>query len=686
MNIENKAVNALRIMSVNMIEKANSGHPGVCLGAAPIFYSIYKKANVVPSEPKFFNRDRVVFSAGHSSALIYSTLNLFGYNISINDLKQFRKLGSITSGHPEIDLTPGVDVSTGPLGQGIANAVGLAIAETNLSAKFNKENFNVVDHYTYCFCGDGCLMEGVALEAISLAGHLALNKLILLYDKNDITIEGKLDNANGEDIANKFRATNWNVLEVEDANNIDDICNAIDKAKESKDKPTIIIIKSHIGFGSELQDNAKVHGSPLNKEQIATLRANLGYDESDWVYPKEVLKHIKPIIESKNSYYKEYQKMYKDYSKEHPEEYKQLNYQLNNSFDFASICKDYLDNMQKEDKSTRELAGKILNYFKDKDLSLIGGAADVAPSTKIYFKDEDYYSKENRGARNIHYGVREHAMGAISNGIALHGGLKPFCSTFFTFENYMTPAIRMSALMDLPVSYYFTHDTIAVGEDGPTHQPIEQIATLRAMPNLTVFRPCGEAEVLAGIYLALTTKNPTSLVLSRQTIPQVNDDFYGALNGAYVIKHGNFYDKKVFFNNQFITKRCEEYDATVLCAGSEVHIVLKAAEILAPKGIVLRVVSMPSVDIFERTLDEMYKNYILGNNKVMAVEISSDSVWYRYVTNKKYLFNLEEFSKTGNEKELYEYYKFNPEKLAERMEKLFLKDSCKVVGSDEYKK
>lgn len=686
MSLEKNAVNALRIMSVNMIEKANSGHPGVCLGAAPIFYSLYKKANVVPSEPKFFNRDRIVCSAGHASAILYSTLNLFGYNISINDLKQFRKLGSITSGHPEEDLTPGVDVSTGPLGQGVANAVGLAIAETHLASKFNKPNYNIVDHYTYCFCGDGCLMEGVALEAISLAGHLALNKLILLYDKNDITIEGKLDNANNEDVVAKFKAVNWNVLEVEDANDIDAICNSIDKAKESKDKPTVIVIKSHIGFGSELQDNAKVHGSPLNREQIAFLRENLGYDESDWVYPKEVLKHMKAVVEDKNSAYKNYQKMYKEYSKEYPLEYKQLNYQLNNSFDFATMCRDYLEEMQKEDKSTRDLAGKIINYFKDKDLSLIGGSADLAPSTKVFFKDEEYFTKGNRSARNIHYGIREHAMGAISNGIALHGGLKPFCSTFFTFENYMTPAVRMSALMNLPVTYYFTHDTIAVGEDGPTHQPVEQIATLRAMPNLKVFRPCGEAEVLAGMYLALTTKNPTALILSRQKIEKTHDDFYGALNGAYVVKHGNYYDKKVFYNNQYITKRCEEYDATVLCSGSEVLLALKIAELLAEKGITLRVVSMPCVEVFEESLDDMYKNYILGNNKVMAIELSSDSIWYKYVTNRNYVFNLNDFGKTGSENDLYDHFGFSVEKLAEKIEKMFVKESSKVVGSDEYKK
>ena len=686
MEIENKTVNAMRVMAVNMVENANSGHPGVCLGAAPIFYSIYKEAKVVPTEPNFFNRDRIVFSAGHSSALVYTTLNLFGYNVSIDDLKNFRKLGSITSGHPESDLTPGVDVSTGPLGQGIANAVGFAIAEAHLASKFNKPNYDVVDHYTYCFCGDGCLMEGVAVEAISLAGHLGLNKLVLLYDKNDITIEGKLNNTNSEDTKAKFIAMNWNVLEVEDANNLKAISNSIKTAKQSKDKPTLIIIKSHIGFGSELQDNAKVHGSPLNKEQIAVLKANLGYDEPDWVFPKDVLKSVNTIVETKNNEYKDYQKLYKEYSKEYPEEYKTLNNQINNNFDFDSFSREYVENLQKEDKSTRELGGKILNYFKDKDSSLIGGSADVAPSTKIYFTDEEYFSKDNRKARNIHFGIREHAMGAISNGIALHGGLKPFCSTFFTFENYMTPAIRMSALMDLPVTYYFTHDTIAVGEDGPTHQPVEQIATLRAMPNLIVFRPCGEAETLAAIHLSLTLKKPMAIILSRQKIEKTNDDFYGALNGAYVIKHGNFYDKKVFFNNQYIDKRCEEYHATVLCSGSEVALLIKVAEVLAKKGIILRIVSMPSVELFEQTLDESYKNYILGNNKVIAVETSSDSSFYKYVTNKDYLINMTTFGKTGSEKALYDYYGFSVEKLADRIEKMFLKSGSKVLGSDEYKK
>ncbi len=644
---ENKIVNALRVMSVNAIENASSGHPGICLGAAPIFYAMYKQAFVVPHKPDYINRDRIVFSAGHASALIYSTLSLLGFDVSVDDIKKFRKLGSKTSGHPEVFLTPGVDVSTGPLGQGIANAVGFAMAEKYLADKFNKLNNEIISHNTYCFCGDGCLMEGVALEAISVAGNLALNKLILLYDKNNITIEGELEKANTEDVELKFKACNWNVLKVADANNVAEIEKAICKAKKSEDKPTIIIINSHIGFGCELQDNEKVHGSPLNKEQITKLKENLGYDEPDWQFPQDVIKAVSKLVESKNEVYQKQQEQMNEYKSKYPQEYAEFcRFLQKQEYDFSQLVSEF----EIKRNSTREIANAILNKIKDMVPNWIGGSADLAPSTKITFNDESFFDAKTAG-RNIHFGIREHSMGSICNGIALHGGLAAFCSTFFTFENYMTPAIRMSALMPANVTYFFTHDSIAVGEDGPTHQPVEQMATLRAMPNLTVFRPCGVKETLAGFQSALNLTNPVALILTRQKFDVVEDDFSKALKGAYVLKD------------------VDNYQATLLCCGAEVDIACKVQEILLQKGKKIRIVSVPSLEIFEKQTEE-YKTQILGDKKVFAMELSSDASWYKYVTNKNGVINLTEFSVTGNEHDLCEYFGFTPEKLANKFEKM----------------
>ena len=646
--IEDLVANYLRVTSCLEIEKANSGHPGVCLGAAPIFEALYNKAFFCNESPDFISRDRIVFSAGHASALIYATLNLFGFKISTNDLKNFRKFGSITTGHPEVKIAPGIDASTGPLGQGIANAVGLAIAEEMLRNKFKKENLTPIDNYTYCFSGDGCLMEGVALEAISIAGNLGLNKLILLYDKNNITIEGNLDLSNRENVKEKFIACNWNVLEVKDGNKVKDIEKAIDKAKSSN-KPTIIICNTHIGFGSEFEGSNKVHGKPLNKKQIEFLRQKLNYFVPDWEIPKEVSEHINKVLCNNENLKNKYFSTLKKYKEKYPKEFNEF-LLLTRNFDYNFDKLVTYNNIEKFDG--RAELHNILNEIGKKMPNLIGGCADVGPSTKVYFDNEGYFSKSNKVSRNIPFGIREHAMGAISNGISLYGPLRAFCSTFFTFENYMTPAIRMSALMKNPVLYLFTHDSITVGEDGPTHQPVEQIATLRCMPNIYVFRPAGRNELVASFKAFFKNNLPCAILISRQEFDAVKDDYAGALKGAYEL---------ISYENK---------NATIVATGSEVNLALKVSNNLKEKGIFLNVVSMPSVELFE-TQSKDYKNKIIDKSKlVFCIEASGDNVWYKFATGEETIFNVKSFGKSASGEEMLNYFGLNVENISKKVEKI----------------
>ena len=643
--IEDIVANYLRVTSCLEIEQANSGHPGICLGAAPIFEAIYKNAFFCPDKPDFIARDRIVFSAGHASALIYATLNLFGFDITLNDLKKFRHLGSITSGHPEVKVAPGVDDSTGPLGQGIANAVGFAIAEEYLRSKFKRENLSPIDNYTYCFSGDGCLMEGVALEAISLAGNLALNKLILIYDKNDVTIEGQLSLANREDVKGKFLSCNWNVLEVKNGNSVKDIEQAIIKAKQSY-KPTVIIVNTRIGYGSELEGSNKIHGKPLNKQQIEYLRQKLTYFVPDWEIPNEVKEFAQAVIKQNKEQENKYYAKLRMYKEKYPKEFEEF-LTLTKRFDFnfeELILKD-----KKEEFNGREELHKLLNLVGSKMPNFIGGSADLGPSTKVFYDNEGFFSAENKSARNLAFGVREHSMGAISNGISLYGPLRAFCSTFFPFENYMTPAIRMSALTNNPVLYLFTHDSFTVGEDGPTHQPVEQIATLRCMPNVYTVRPAGFNELLAGFNVYFKNSKPCCVLIPRQEIEGVKDDYYGALNGGYVLKD------------------CLDFDATIVATGSEVSVAQKVSDLCLKKGIKLRVVSMPCVEIFEEQSED-YKNKTIDKSKpVFCFEASGDNVWYRYATNEKTIFNIRCFGKSGSAKDLIEYFGFDAQSIFEKV-------------------
>ncbi len=634
MKIDEKIVNYLRVTGCNMITEAKSGHPGIVLSGAPILYEIYKNANINSSDSHYFNRDRIVVSAGHGSALYYATLQLFGYDITMEDLKNFRKFGSNTPGHPEVYITDGVDCSTGPLGQGIANAVGFALAESYMAARYNQEDCNLIDHYTYCFCGDGCLMEGVAQEAISLAGHLKLNKLILLYDCNKVTIDGKLNIANSENAKSKFTSQGWNVLEVKDGNSAEEIDIAINLAKNNRNKPSVIIVNTVIGHGSDYAGSNKCHGKPFKMEEIVNLKVNLGYTNADWEVPTDIKKAIDKINKSKLKDYKTYQKLLDKYKTKYYSDYVELRDAVDGKKYNVLKAMENVKHKFSDSQSTREINNIVLNAVSSYVPSLIGGNADVSASTKAVLNESDNYSPLNRGGKNIFFGIREHAMGAICNGMSLHGGVIPFCSTFFAFENYMTPAIRMSAVMPTPVIYIFTHDSLAVGEDGATHQPVEQIATLRAMPNLRVFRPFNYEENFVAYDCALNTRYPTAIVLSRQNFERCASDATMAKKGGYLIK-----DER-------------GAKATIIASGSEVAMALEIAKKLDKKGVPTDVVSMPCVELFEDQ-PQVYKDKVLGKNtKVYAIEASSDNVWYRYVTENDNLFNVTDFGKSGDYEEV----------------------------------
>lgn len=636
MNINKLSTNYLRVQSVNMIERAHSGHPGICLDAAPILFALYKNLKFDPKEVNFFNRDRVCLSAGHCSALAYATLNLFGYKISMEDLKAFKMFGSKTKGHPCI-TTPGIDDSTGPLGQGIANAVGMAIAEQYLAKKFNKEDKKIIDHYTYALVGEGCLMEGVGLEAINLAGNLKLNKLILLYDCNNMTIEGSSALAQTENIKMKFISQGWKVIFVNDGNSVSAIEKAINKAKKS-DRPTIIVVKTTIGYGSPLEGQAKVHGTPIGESGIRFLKEKLKYKYEDFIIPENVSKNAEKLIQDAVSKVDADKKLLDEYRVAYEEDYKELNKWLENKpVRMASVDINYNTEI-----SSREACNIIMNTVKVPNI--IGGCADLAPSTKAYFKDTTDFSATDKSGRNIHFGIREHAMGSIVNGIVLHGGLRAFGSTFFSFSNYMLPSLRMAALMDIPSMFIFSHDSIAVGQDGSTHQPIEQLTQLRAIPNLTVYRPANTMETLAGYYIGLNSQKPTALITSRQGLEPFECELTDALKGGYVVSPG----KKI----------------TLVATGSEVALALKVKKKLS-KNFDCSVVSMPSIEVFEEQ-PKIYKESVLpADNTIFAIEASNDNVWYKLGATTH--FGVHTFGQTGSMEELYEHFDLTVDKIAKEI-------------------
>lgn len=643
---ETIAINNLRVLACDMISNAKSGHPGIALGATPICIAIQKNMSSSAKYSNHILRDRFVLSAGHGSSMLYATLHLLGYNVSMDDLKKFRQLGSNTPGHPEVGVTDGVDVSTGPLGQGVANAVGLALAERHLASIFNKDDLQLFDNHTYCVMGDGCLMEGIANEALSFAGTNKLNKLICIYDSNNITIDGDTKQTFAQDTLKVLEGYGFNVLKVEEGNNVDAIESAIKKAKTS-DKPTFIEVKTRIGHGSPLEGNAKVHGSPLNEEALASLRETLGIDTEPFGVLNDTREYFDELRLQKESAFAKVDARLNDYKSKYPDDYNKLE-------SFLSECDgvvEYLETLTtQEDMSTRDAGAKVLNHLATKYENIFGGTADLSASTKAYIKEGGNFGVENYTGRNIFYGIREHAMSAIANGIALYGGLKTFASTFFAFSDYMKNGMRMSALMNLPVTYVLSHDSIAVGEDGPTHQCIEHLTQFRAMPNSYLYRPCDIEETKAGYALAMMSSRPTILALSRQVLPYLHSTMQDALHGGYVLakESGN------------------TIDAIIISTGSEVQFAITAKETLEAQGYSIRVVSMPCVELFEEQ-DDNYKESVLPSRVInrISVEAGSTLGWYKYVGLNGKAIGVDVFGHSGKASDLYNHFNITAENIVE---------------------
>ena len=657
-NIEELSVNAIRVLSADAIQKAKSGHPGLPLGAAPAAYELWARhMNHNPKNPEWKNRDRFVLSGGHGSMLLYSLLHLFGYgDLSIDDIKNFRQLDSKTPGHPEYGHTVGIEATTGPLGQGMAMAVGMAMAEAHLAAVFNKDGYNVVDHYTYVLGGDGCMMEGISSESFSLAGTLGLSKLIVLYDSNNISIEGSTDIAFTEDVMKRFEAFGFQTIEVEDGNDLGAIGAAIEEAKADKNRPSLIKINTLIGYGCPAkQGKASAHGEPLGEDNVAALKENLGWPcKEAFEVPQEVYDYYKELASNRAKAEDEWNKLFAEYCSKFPE-MKEMWDNYYNGYDMSDLfnSEEYWAAGDKPE-ATRNTSGTVLNLIKQHMPNMIGGSADLAPSNKTNMKDAGDFSRDNYAGSNIHFGVREQAMTAITNGIALHGGLRPFAATFFVFSDYTKPMARLSSLMKLPVTYIFTHDSIGVGEDGPTHEPIEQLAAFRSLPNFTVFRPCDKVETSAAwMYAATSKQTPTALVLTRQNLPQMPGSSKEALKGGYIIDDSS---KAV-------------PDAIIIASGSEVSLAVEAKAELAKKDIDVRVVSMPSMDLFEEQSAE-YRESVIPDavRKRVAVEALSDFGWYRYVGLDGAVVSMKGFGASGPAAELFKKFGLTTEAVVKAVE------------------
>lgn len=655
MNIEQKSVNAIRVLAADTVQKANSGHPGMPLGSAAMAYELW--ANHLthnPKNPKWVNRDRFILSAGHASSLLYSLLHLFGYGLTIEDMKNFRQDNSLTPGHPEYGHTVGVEATTGPLGAGMGMAVGMAMAQAHMAATFNIEDYNIIDHYTFVLGGDGCMEEGISSEAFSLAGTLGLSKLIVLYDSNNITIEGNTDLAFTEDVNKRMEAFGFQTLTVEDGNNLEEISKAIELAKAEKTKPSFITVKTKIAFGCPAKEGSESsHGSPLGEENVKALRDNLGWEEQEaFVIPQDVYDNFAQKAKKGQEAEDNWNKLFKAYCEKYPEKK-----ELWDKY-FAVIDDEKLLNCDEfwsyEDKpqATRSLSGNMINRLAKIMPNFWGGSADLGPSNKTVIKDGGSFSKNNYLGRNIHYGVREFAMAAIANGITLYGGTKTFVGTFFVFSDYLKPMARLAALMKIPVTYVLTHDSIGVGEDGPTHEPIEQLAMLRAMPNINVFRPADATETAAAWYSAITSKNtPTVLALSRQNLPQIEGSSKEALKGGYIIAESIK----------------AKPDAIIIASGSEVSLAVDAKKELMEKGFDIRVVSMPCMDIFEQQSDE-YKEKILPQTveKRLVVEAGSSICWGKYLGFKGKSVTIDTFGASAPANVLFKKYGFTVENVVNK--------------------
>ena len=644
MDLEGLTINAIRVLSADAIEKAKSGHPGLPLGAAPIGFATFTNMTFNPKDTAFDNRDRFVLSAGHGSMLAYSLYYLFGFALKKEDIMNFRQLGSKTAGHPEYGVCPGVETSTGPLGQGIGNAVGMAMAETYLANKFNREGFNVVDHYTFAICGDGCMQEGIENEAASIAGNLKLGKLIVLYDSNKITIEGDTDITFTEDVALRHKALGWQVITVEDGYNAGSISRAIKKAKAEKEKPSLIICKTVIGYGSPLAGTAACHGAPLGENNVKALKETLGWDLPPFEVPEEVFKYCKRFANKGKRAEKAWKEMFKAYAEKYPELAAEYKLWKDRKIPDLSSCED----LWKFDKAdaTRGYSSVVLNKLAEKLPFLIGGSADLAPTNKSNMKTRGDFSAENRGGSNLHFGIREHAMSAITNGMYLHGGLLPYCATFTVFADYMKGGMRMAALMKLPIVHILTHDSIGVGEDGPTHQPIEHLTNMRSIPNMNVFRPADGVETTAAWITALSSDTPSCLVLSRQTLPNIAGTNKNALKGGYIVADSK---KKT-------------PDIILIGTGSELNLCVSAKEELEKCGIDARVVSMLSMEVFEKQ-PKKYKESVLPNSvrARVSVEAGSTMPWFKYVGLDGKAIGIDRFGVSAPAKQLFEKFGFTVE-------------------------
>ncbi|GGE52547.1 transketolase [Pullulanibacillus camelliae] len=656
-SIDQLSINTIRTLSIDAIEKANSGHPGMPMGAAPMAYALWKDfMNHNPHHPKWFNRDRFVLSAGHGSMLLYSLLHLFNYDVSIEDLKSFRQWGSKTPGHPEFGHTPGVDATTGPLGQGVAMAVGMAMAERHLAATYNRDDYNVVDHFTYSICGDGDMMEGVASEAASLAGRLKLGKLVVLYDSNDISLDGDLNISFNENVQKRFEAYGWDVLRVEDGNDLDALNKALAQATQNIDKPTLIEVKTTIGYGSPTHGGTnKVHGNPLGAEEASAAKKFYEWTEEPFTVPSAVRDHFAKLTEKGEAIETDWNRLVSEYEKAYPELAKQFKQVINNE-----LPEGYDANLPQykigDNEATRATSYEVINALADTVPALFGGAADLVSSTKTVIKNSEDFLPEHYQGRNVWFGVREFAMAAAVNGMALHGGVKPYGSTFFVFSDYLRPAMRLSAIMSVPSIYVFTHDSIAVGEDGPTHEPIEQLASMRAIPNLSVIRPADGNETREAWRLAVESVNkPTALVLTRQGLPTLEGTIAhaaeGVKRGAYVVAEAD-----------------GQPDGIILATGSEVHLAVEAQKVLKADGINVRVVSMPSWDLFEAQSED-YKNSILPSEvkNRLAVEVGSSLGWARYVGDKGRTITIDRFGASANGNKVLEEYGFTVDNVVKEM-------------------
>lgn len=658
-NVENMSVNAIRVLAADAVQKANSGHPGLPLGSAAMAYELWANhMNHNPADPKWFNRDRFILSGGHGSTLLYSLLHLFGYGLTKEDLAQFRQWGSLTPGHPEYGHTVGVEATTGPLGAGMGMAVGMAVAEAHLAAVFNKENYPVVDHYTYVLGGDGCMMEGISSEAFSLAGTLGLSKLIVLYDSNKISIEGGTDIAFTEDVKKRFEAFGFQTLVVEDGNNIEEIGKAIEEAKADKTRPTMITVKTKIGYGCPAKEGkASAHGEPLGADNVTALKENLGWPSQEPFYvPDEVYANYKEKAKKGAEAEAAWNKLFAEYCEAYPEMKKLWDEYFDENAADKVLNDENFWSYEDKPQATRNLSGVQINKLKNMLPNLMGGSADLAPSTKTYMSDMGDFSKDNYAGRNMHFGVRELAMTAIGNGMMLHGGLHAFVSTFFVFSDYVKPMARLSAIMGVPLTFVLTHDSIGVGEDGPTHEPIEQLAMLRALPNFTVYRPCDATETAAAWAYAVTSKKtPTALVLTRQNLPQMAGSSKEALKGAYVIADSA---KNV-------------PDAILIASGSEVSLAVDAKAELIKDGIDVRVVSMPSMDVFEQQSDE-YKESVLPKSvrKRVAIEALSDFGWGRYVGLDGAYVTMHSFGASAPAATLFKEFGFTVENVVRTVKRL----------------